>query len=613
MIDLNETIIEKKNFFNRLVFVYLFFGMLFLFFLYRTFSLQVSSFTDYEIASLENKTREILIQPRRGIIYDRNGKIIVNNRPSYNLILKPSQIDNIDEHLEMIGNYIELSEEDILYTKENFKRKAKLNRELVLKKNLSMEEIAKFESRRYKFPATFVDERYSRENLYSEIFSHAVGYVGSLGDDSLEEILNDQNLRSKETIFKYSNGYIVGKTGLENTYDKKLRGYFGKKIYEVDASGKLLNELKEIPAKNGEDLYTSLDISSQIIAYEQLDKRRGAVVAIEIETGAIVTYVSSPSFPINKITNGMSQADFNQLLNDKDKPFFDRAGQGRYSPASTIKPAIGLYGLENKIIDWEYTIDDPGFFVLPEDNRIYRGWKKGGHGNINLMDAIIESSNTFFFSLAYNSEIDELVNHLSHFGFGKNVCIDCFIPDDGLLPNPEWKMNTLNFGWFKGDTVNMGVGQGYLSATPIQLAYYSAFLAKKGTLNKFSFIQDINTTQEDTFMSNNLVDDDWKNIHKSMIGVIENPKGTAGRLRDLKNYAVAAKSGTVELVSTETKEDYQIIREVEGQRDHAIIIAFAPMPNPKYAVSVVIENGESGGAVAGPVAISVLNSLINNE
>ena len=309
----------------------------------------------------------------------------------------------------------------------------------------------------------------------------------------------------------------------------------------------------------------------------------------------------------------MSQADFNQLLNDKDKPFFDRAGQGRYSPASTIKPAIGLYGLENKIIDWEYTIDDPGFFVLPEDNRIYRGWKKGGHGNINLMDAIIESSNTFFFSLAYNSEIDELVNHLSHFGFGKNVCIDCFIPDDGLLPNPEWKMNTLNFGWFKGDTVNMGVGQGYLSATPIQLAYYSAFLAKKGTLNKFSFIQDINTTQEDTFMSNNLVDDDWKNIHKSMIGVIENPKGTAGRLRDLKNYAVAAKSGTVELVSTETKEDYQIIREVEGQRDHAIIIAFAPMPNPKYAVSVVIENGESGGAVAGPVAISVLNSLINDE
>ena len=513
----------------------------------------------------------------------------------------------------MIVSYIELSKEDIAYIKDNFKRKARLNRELVLKKNLSMEEIAKFESRRYKFPATFIDERYSRENIYSEIFSHAVGYVGSIGDDYLEEILTDQNLSLKETIFKYSNGYIVGKTGLENFYDKKLRGNFGKKIYEVDASGKLLNELQEIPAKNGEDLYTSLDVESQKVAFEQLNNRRGAVVAVEIESGAIVTYVSSPSFPINKITNGMSSADFNQLLNDEDKPFFDRAGQGRYSPASTIKPAIGLYGLENQIIDWEYSIDDPGFFILPEDGRIYRGWKKGGHGNITLMDAIIESSNTFFFSLAYDSEIDKLVEHLSNFGFGRNICIDCFIPDDGLLPTPEWKMNTLNFGWFKGDTVNMGVGQGYLSATPIQLAYYSAFLAKKGTLNKFSFIQNDNTNKQDTFISNNLKDEDWQNIHKSMIGVIENPKGTAGRLRSLKNYAVAAKSGTVELVSTETKEDYKIIREVEGQRDHAIIVAFAPMPNPKYAVSVVIENGESGGTVAGPVAINVLNSLINNE
>jgi penicillin-binding protein 2 len=228
------------------------------------------------------------------------------------------------------------------------------------------------------------------------------------------------------------------------------------------------------------------------------------------------------------------------------------------------------------------------------------------------MDAIIESSNTFFFSLAYKSEIEDLVDHLSHFGFGRNVCLDCFMPDKGLLPDPEWKINKLNFGWFKGDTVNMGVGQGYLSATPMQLAYYSAFLAKKGSLDRFSFVQNV-ASKKDSLVSNNLTDEDWDNIHKSMIGVIENPKGTAGRLRNLKNYVVAAKSGTVELVSTETKEDYKIIREVEAQRDHAIIIAFAPMPKPKYAISVVIENGESGGSVAGPVAIEVLNSLISNE
>tara|TARA_B100001175_G_scaffold174131_1_gene147862 strand:- start:17696 stop:19537 length:1842 start_codon:yes stop_codon:yes gene_type:complete len=613
MIDLNQRTLEKKNFFNRLILIYVFFLFLFVFFLYRTFSLQVSNYTDYEIASLQNKTREVLIQPMRGIIYDRNGEIIVNNTPSYNLITKPSQIKDLESHFNKISMIISLSEEDITYARENFNRKARLNRELILKKNLTLEEIARFESRKYRFPDTFIDERYSRKNLYPELFSHSIGYVGNMNDDSLQRVLSDQNLKPKETIFIYSNGYLTGKTGLENTYDDSLRGLYGKKIYEVDASGKLLKELKIIPATNGKDLHTSLDINSQKVAFKQLNNRRGAVVAVEIDTGAIVTYISSPSFSVNQITNGMSSKDFSILINNKDKPFFDRAGQGRYSPASTIKPAIGLYGLENNIIDWDFTMDDPGFFILPEDNRLYRGWKKGGHGKINLKDAIIESSNTFFFSLAYESEIENLIEHLSHFGFGRNICLDCFIPDQGLLPSPEWKMNNLNFSWFKGDTVNLGVGQGYLSATPLQLAYYSSFLANKGNLNKFSFIQENNEMPKDIFVSSNINNKDWKNIHESMIGVIENPKGTAGRLRKLKDFTVAAKSGTVELVSTETKEDYKIIREEEGKRDHAIIIAFAPIPNPKYAISVVIENGESGGSVAGPVAIEILNSLIKNE
>ena len=613
MINLNERFTEKKNFFNRLLIIYVFFGFLFFLFLYRTFALQVSSYADYELASIKNKTKEILIQPRRGIIYDRNGEIIVNNVPSYNLITRPSEIENIESHIEEIKAFIDISDDDVLHAKENYKRSAKLNRELTLKNNLTLEEIAKFEVRRHKFPSTFIDERYSRFTPYPELFSHSVGYVGNLDEDNLIQILAEQNLKPKETIFVYSNGYIKGMTGLENIYDKTLRGVYGKKLYEVDASGKLLNEIEITPSINGKDLYTSLDIESQKVAFEQLNKRRGAVVAVDIDTGAIVTYLSSPSFPLNRIANGMSSKDFNKLLNDGNKPFFDRAGQGRYSPASTIKPAIGLYGIENEIIDWDFTINDPGFFVLPEDNRVYRGWKKGGHGEINLKEAIIESSNTFFFSLAYESDIEELIDHLSYFGFGRNVCLDCFLPDKGLLPNPEWKMNTLNFGWFKGDTVNLGVGQGYLSATPLQLAYYSAFLAKKGELSKFSFVQEDIDAPLNTFVSKNINDYDWEKIHESMIGVIDNPKGTAGRLRDLKDFTVAAKSGTVELGSTETKEDYKIIRETEGKRDHAIIIAFGPMPNPKYAVSVVIENGESGGSVAGPVAIEILNSLLKNE
>ena len=612
MIDINERYSEKRNFFKRLLFVYIFFGILFLYLIYKTFSLQVSSFTDYELASLENKTREFLVQPRRGIIYDRNGKIIVNNKPSYNLILSPERVDDINILISAIKEFINLSDAEIKNINNSFPNKKKLNREVVIKRNLTEEEIARFEVRNYKFPNVQIAERYSRENLYPYLFSHSIGYVGNLDEDELREILLSQGLKSSETIFTYSGGFLNGKTGVEYIYDKKLRGSFGKKIYEVDASGRLLEEQQLIPAIDGENIITSLDLPSQKVAYDKLNFRRGAVVAVDINNGAIVTYVSSPSFSVNKIANGLSQKEFNELINDDNKPFFDRAAQGRYSPASTIKPAIALFGIEEDILDWDFTIQDPGFFVLPEDGRIYRGWKKGGHGEINLKDAIIESSNTFFFSLAYKTEIEELRNHLSNFGFGTNVCIDCFMPDDGLLPSPRWKMNTHNFGWFKGDTVNMGVGQGYINATPIQLAYYSAFLATKGNLNKFSFVQD-KDIDKNIFNSNNINDTDWDNIHESMIGVIESPKGTAGRLKNLKDYVIAAKSGTVELVSTETKEDYQIIREVEGKRDHAIIIAFAPMPNPKYAVSVVIENGESGGSVAGPVAVAVLNSLIEND
>ena len=610
MIELEERNLEKKSFFNRLVLIYFFFGILFSFFIYQTYSLQVSSFSEYTSASLKNKTRDVLVQPARGIIYDRSGNILVNNVPSYSLIIKPWKIESLDSFISSIGKIILLNEKEMNYVNENFKKKAAYNRELTVKSNLTSEEIAKFEVRSYKYPNAFIDVRYTRQSKYPDLFSHAIGYVGGVSNDQLSDILSEQKLKQIETLYKYSNGYLIGKTGIEYTYDNLLRGSFGKKTYEVDAAGRFLRELKYEPPVVGGNLFTTLDLEAQKIALEQMNKRRGAVVAVEIETGSIVTYLSSPSFSVNDIAGGMSTMDFNALSKDTDKPFFDRAGQGRYSPASTIKPLIGLFGLQEKIINWDFTIDDPGFFILPEDQRVYRGWKKGGHGTITLNDALIQSSNTFFFSLAYESNIDKLINYLSEFGFGKNPCNDCFNSDKGLLPSPEWKMNNLNFGWFKGDTVNLGVGQGYLSATPLQLSYYSAFLANKGSLKKLSFIKGDNS--ESLGLNNSAItDSDWDKIHESMIGVIENPKGTARRLKSLKSYIIAAKSGTVELVSTDTKEDYQIVRENKGNRDHAIIIAFGPMPNPKYAVSVVIENGESGGSVAGPVAIEVLNSLLN--
>ena len=610
MIDLEERIVEKKSFFNRLVIIYLFFGLIFIFFLERTYSLQISEFSDYEIAALENKTKEVLVQPVRGVIYDRNGAIIVNNVPSYDLIIKPWKILDLNKFIEKISLVIELNPDEIDFVTENFNQKARYNRELILKKDLTRVEIARFEVRGFKFPNAFIDKRYSRKNNYPHLFSHAIGYVGGISNEQLNSILEEQALDQDETIFSYSNGFLIGKTGIENKYDKTLRGLFGKKIYEVDARGKFLKQTNYIEPKNGGSLFTSLDLNSHKVAYDKMNNRRGAVVAIEIESGSIVTYLSTPSFSSNDISNGISSKAFNALLKDPNKPFFDRAAQGRYSPASTIKPAIGLYGLEENRIDWNFSINDPGYFILPEDQRIYRGWRKGGHGNVNLNKAMIVSSNTFFFSLAYQSNIDNLINHLSNFGFGKDICLDCFNPDLGLLPTPDWKINNLNFGWFKGDTVNLGVGQGYLSATPLQLAYYASVIANKGINKKLTLVNNQTVKISENLPLKNIQNSDWEKLHSSMIGVIDDPQGTAKRLKGLKTYTVAAKSGTVELVSTETKEDYKIIRENVGNRDHAIIIAFGPMPEPKYAVSVIIENGESGGSVAGPVAIAVLNSLI---
>ena len=610
MINLEERVVEKKSFFNRLIIIYLFFALIFIFFLERTYSLQISEFSNYEIAAIENKTKEVLVQPVRGIIYDRNGNIIVNNFPSYDLIIKPWKILDLNKFIEEISIVIELNPGEIDFVTENFKRKARYNRELILKKDLTRVEIARFEVRGFNFPNAFIDKRYSRRHNYPHLFSHAIGYVGGINNEKLSSILDDQALDFDETIFSYSNGFLIGKTGIENKYDKILRGLYGKKIYEVDARGKLVKQTDYIQPKNGDSLFTSLDLESHKVAYEKMNNRRGAVVAVEIESGSIVTYLSTPSFSSNDISNGISSKAFNALLKDPNKPFFDRAAQGRYSPASTIKPAIGLFGLEENLIDWNFSINDPGYFILPEDQRVYRGWRKGGHGNVNLNKAMIVSSNTFFFSLAYQSDIDSLINHLSNFGFGENICLDCFNPDVGLLPTPEWKMNNLNFGWFKGDTVNLGVGQGYLSATPLQFAYYASFIANKGSNKRLTFVDSQTTKTLENLPLKNIQNSDWDKLHSSMIGVINDPQGTAKRLKDLKTYTVAAKSGTVELVSTETKEDYKIIRENEGNRDHAIIIAFGPMPEPKYAVSVIIENGESGGSVAGPVAIAVLNSLI---
>ena len=606
--DINETLREKSSFNKRFIFLYLIFGIMGVVFYYQIFNLQISNYSEYEIAAKNNKNIEISVQPLRGIIFDRNGEILVNNIPTFDLITKPYFIDNPDDFLLALSSFLKITNEEKKNFLEEFDNAKALNKELTLMRSITDEEKAKFLVRSHSFKNAYVGKRYLRNYLYPEIFSHSIGYVGRPNEDELDKIYGSLNLNNKIN-FSYTNQLLVGKTGLEVIYEDTLKGEFGTNIREVDARGRTIDEAISASPKTGNNLYTSLDLKSHQAANKALNGRKGAIVAIDIKDGSIVTLFSSPTFSANQLANGILKRDFDQLLSSNEKPFFNRALKGRYPPASSIKPAIAIYGIEEELIDWDFSLFDEGFFTLPEDGRIYRDWKEGGHGNTNLFKAITQSSNTYFFDLAYRSDINKLNAHLSSLGFGDKACIDCFEEDRVFVPNPSWKMNKHNFGWFKGDTVNMGVGQGYLVSTPIQLAKYAYIIANKGKYSDLSLKKDL-VKNEMNIQFNKFSNDDWYKLHESMVNVIEGNTGTARRLKETKSYVVAAKTGTAELVSADSKDQYVETRLDDSLRDHALIIAFGPMPNPRYAVSVVVENGESGGSVAGPVAISVLNSLI---
>ena len=608
-----ERQVEKNNFSSRAIFLFTLVGACFLAVLFQVFALQVSSYTSYELAALNNKNYAVPIQPLRGEILDRNGLVIVRNEPTFDLITQPDLINQPELFLELIKPVIYLSEtEEAAYLKK-FSEKAFVNKELVLKRNLSAEEIARFNVRSFNFKNAFIDKRHRRVSEYPKIFSHVLGYT-SRSDNQYDLSMDIPRSHWADAELTYANGLIHGKTGLEETYNNYLLGTHGTRIYEINSRGRLVKTLGYDSPEKGLDLHTHLDIEAQISAAKALGDRKGAVVAIDLQSGGINVLYSAPNYSINKLSNGMSVKEFQDLIQDPDKPFFNRALQGRYPPASTIKPAIGMFGLSNNLINWKEEVDDPGFFTLPENGRIYRGWREGGHKNVNLKKALMVSSNTYFFKLAYQSDIKDLSSYFSLFGFGNKVCEDCFDEDPAFVPSPEWKYKNFNVPWFTGDTVNIGVGQGYLVATPMQLANYISILANKGSLPAPSIVMvEDKKLKSSKSQGVTLSQEDWTKMHNALTAVIENDFGTARSIRNLKNFQVAGKSGTAELVSLDSKEAYMEVRDTELLRDHSIIIAFGPMPNPKYAVSVVIENGESGGAVAGPVAIEVLKSLLNEQ
>ena len=444
---------------NRSAFLLVLIGLFGFITLFQLVKLTVLDSGLYTTISDENRIVRVPIYPSRGLIKLSNGEIVTENIVSQALTISPSKTKDIEQTLKELKENLIINEKQLLaYKEKSIDKKSKYER-VVIAENLSQQQIARFSVESDRWPSLSIEARLMRFNLSGPIFSHVLGYVGQISLEEIEDSIN----------FSYPLSFQIGKSGVEKSYEEQMRGGVGYKTIEVDVHGKEIRELTRVIPKKGSDIYLTLDKDLQELARNELAGRKGAIVALDPNTGFIKALVSGPDFNPN-IFNKTEIGDLDIIFNDLESPLFNRAISGSYPPASTIKPFIGLLGLKEGEIDWNTTIEDEGFFQLNEEGRKYRGWKEEGHGQVNLAKSIIESSDVFFYQLATQLTVDRIATFLKEFGFGLKSGVDLYAEAEGILPDRKWKLGAIGESWFVGDTVNMGIGQGYISSTPLQLA-----------------------------------------------------------------------------------------------------------------------------------------------
>ena len=565
--------------------------------LYRYYSLQVTQYRDYATQSDNNRVLIQNIRPQRGLIYDAAGELLADNRPSYTLSLVPENISSLEKTIGALQQLISISEKNI----EDFYRFYKGHRRpyqpIPLRYRLTEEEIAKIAVNEYQFSGIEVEAQLVRHYPFGELFAHSVGYVGKINQ-------KEWNRFDEEKSQRYQGVHTIGKIGLEKYYEDTLFGDVGYRHVEINARMRVLRTLEQEPPKPGENLYLHLDSRLQKTAYAAMAGRRGAVVALDVKTGGILAVLSTPSYDPNLFVTGISYKNYNALRDNKDIPLFDRTLQGRYPPASTVKPIIGIAGLSEKVISKSYKIFDPGYYQLENDERLYRDWKRQGHGIVNVYKAIVQSSDTFFYDLAYRLGIDRIHHFGSQFGFGKPTGVDLPGERRGLWPSREWKKKVRRLPWFPGDTLNVGIGQGDSLATPLQLAAMVNTIANRGKHLKPQMVKSFGEEIVEPKVLNYVEVDDryWDYIFKAMHDVVHATNGTARRIGFGASYKMAGKTGTAQVVGIKQDEEYDSEALKERHRDHGLFVGFAPYDDPQIAVAVVVENGESGSGSAAPVA-----------
>jgi penicillin-binding protein 2 len=576
--------------------------------LYRYFDLQVTRHQDFATHSDNNRVHVRPAAPSRGLIYDRNGELLADNRPSYSLSIIRERSEDLEQLLLQISSLIDISSDDIERFEKRLKRRKPYER-TPLRFNLSEQERGILAVNSYRLDGAEVTARLTRFYPNGELFAHVIGYVGRINERESQQI----------DSVAYSGTDSIGKIGLEKYYEDRLLGAVGTEHVETNARGRVMRILENVSPLPGTNLTVHLDSNLQRVAHKAFKDDRGALVAIDIKTGGILSMVSAPSYDPNLFVSGISQTNYDQLLQSSDRPLFDRAIRGQYPPGSTIKPLFGLIGLHNNSISMDYSIEDPGYFFMEGIERPWRDHnsKRGGHGKgVDLAKAIIESCDVFFYKMSVKTGIDLLSSYSEMFGLGNLTGIDMPGERPGIMPSREWKQGAKQEAWFNGDTINVSIGQGFMLTTPLQLAVMSARIASKGKLLKPQLVKSIDgvaTQPVEVRESINMSDEYWDYVHKAMRDVVHSPRGTAKGISNGLNYEIAGKTGTAQVISISAEEEYDSSKIDKSQWDHALFVAFAPMDDPQIAVGLIVENGEHGSSAAAPIARLVIDEYMKSK
>ena len=609
MEKISNIALENKIFSSRMLMAFLFILIITSVLILRLYNLQISNHDYYAEEALGNQMRTLPITPTRGKIFDRNGQIIATNQLSYRLTLTPEKTKNIAKTLLSLKQLNFIDEDDIKRFHKNRSRYKKFHN-IPLKHKLSEKQVAEFLVSN-QFIGIDVESYFHRIYPKNDSSVHVAGYVSRMNK-------KDKAFYDKQN---YLGTAFVGKVGIEKQYETLLHGTSGKKQIERNVTGRVIDTQIIQAAENGKDLYLSIDLDLQIKAESLLEGKRGSIVVVDVKNGEVLALVSTPTYNPNWFVNGISHKNYQILQTSKDIPQLNRAIQGLYPPGSTVKPMVALAGLEEGVITNHSKTYCPGYYKLPNVKRKFNDWKRSGHGVVNVKDSIAQSCDVFFYDLANKMGIDTLHDNLTLFNFGSKTGIDIPGERGGILPSKAWKKINRNEPWYRGETLIAGIGQGFMTSSPLQLAVATAALANKGQIFQPKLLKNIRSPNQPIkevekgshaqIPIKNI--QNWEDVIEGMRQTIYAPKGTARRLNKGLTYTLAGKTGTAQVFGLDAEEQYIAEKLDERLRDHALFTGFAPVDNPQIAIAVIVENAGSGSSKAAPLAREVLDVYFKKQ